>query len=205
MHPQLRRQRLACRSLAVLCASLLACAATAPRAQTNCAEPAPDTPIEALDVFSNTRYTEEHAYGYEVELWRAGTCLIGMLLYSEGLQDATPTGLLENVRYDAVSGALSFGARLSTIRESIGANGEQVAPPSQDYFTFRGTLDLERMSLEGTFEHQRRTATSAVPGEPETVVLPAGTSPRALYPDAATYGEWRQKLEPILQARGPKW
>ena len=149
--------------------------------------------------------TEEHAYGYDLLLWRAGTCLIGMLQFSAGLQGDTPMGLLENVSYDAATGALSFAARLSTIRESIGENGEQVAPPSQDYFTFRGTLDLQRRSIDGTFGHERRTATSATQREPETVALPARTSPDALYPDAATFGEWLQKLEPIVRARGPKW
>src|SRR6059036_1337382 len=70
--------------------------------------------IRVVGAFSNMRYTEEHAYGYTVDLWRAGDCLFGFLLASEGLAGDTPTGLLEEVQYNERTGALSFRARLST-------------------------------------------------------------------------------------------
>ena len=44
----------------------------------------PDRPIRAIGNFSNMRYTEEHAYGYAVELWRDGDSAIGLFLVSEG-------------------------------------------------------------------------------------------------------------------------
>jgi hypothetical protein len=55
--------------------------------------------------FSNVRYTAEHAYGYAVQLWRDGDRLIGLLMVSEGLQGDTPTGMLENVRFNSRTGA----------------------------------------------------------------------------------------------------
>src|ERR1017187_3008288 len=65
----------------------------------------PDRPIRAIGDFSNVRYTEEHAYGYTVELWRDGNSAIGLFLVSEGLQGDTPMGMLENVRFDSRTGA----------------------------------------------------------------------------------------------------
>jgi hypothetical protein len=56
----------------------------------------PDRSISPIGEFSNERYTEEHAYGYAVELWRDGDSAISLFLVSEGLQGDTPAGLLEN-------------------------------------------------------------------------------------------------------------
>ena len=45
--------------------------------------------VNAVGAFSNMRYTEEHAYGYIVELWRAEDCLFGLFLSSSGLMGDT--------------------------------------------------------------------------------------------------------------------
>src|SRR5689334_24629497 len=66
-----------------------------------------DRPIRAIGEFSNMRYTEDHAYGYEVELWRDRDAVIGLLFVSEGLQGDTPTGVLKNVRFNSRTGAMS--------------------------------------------------------------------------------------------------
>ena len=89
----------------------------------------PGRPVRAIGEFSNMRYTEEHAYGYAVELWRDGDSAIGLLLVAEGLQGDTPTGTLDNVRFDARTGALSFTAKL-TIGVAILPGGRQ--EPSRD-------------------------------------------------------------------------
>lgn len=44
------------------------------------------SPVSAIGAFSNMRYTEEHAYGYVVELWRAEDCLFGLFFSSNGLK-----------------------------------------------------------------------------------------------------------------------
>ena len=37
----------------------------------------PDRPIRSMGEFSNMRFTEDHAYDYEVELWRDRESVIG--------------------------------------------------------------------------------------------------------------------------------
>src|ERR1700719_513521 len=70
-------------------------------------------PITFVGEFSNMRYTEEHAYGYSVQLWREGSAVFGLLLASEGLAGDTPAGLLEDLKYDPRAGKLSFQAKLT--------------------------------------------------------------------------------------------
>jgi hypothetical protein len=188
----------------ILFLASLAGAATASLAQTNCSELPPDTRVEPLGRFSNTRYTEEHAYGYDVLLWQAGDCLIGILQYSAGLSGDTPTGLIERVEYVPSTGGLSFGARLTTGLTAARENGELVSRPSRDYFTFRGTLDLAERTLAGTVEHGQGLAPTAAETDVETIALQAQDS-SSTYPNAATFGGWQEQLAPILAARGPKW
>ena len=83
------------------------------------------------------RYTEEHAYGYAVELWRDGDSAIGLFFVSEGLQGDTPTGMLENIKFDPPTGVLSFTARLTTGAVLLPGGRQE---PSRDRFEFSGTL-----------------------------------------------------------------
>jgi hypothetical protein len=73
-------------------------------------QPASDGPVRALGHFSNMRYTEEHAYGYSLLLWRQGDRIFGLLLIAHGMQADFPTAPLENVRFDPKTGRLSFEA-----------------------------------------------------------------------------------------------
>src|SRR5689334_12968176 len=93
--------------------------------------------ISVVGEFSNMRFTGEHAYGYSVQVWRAGGQLVGLFLASEGLAGDTPAGILENVTFDTRTGALSFRAKLS-IGSDVQANGSQA--PSWDLFEFTGKL-----------------------------------------------------------------
>ena len=104
----------------------------------DCARLAPDARIAPLARFSNMRYTEEHAYGYDVLLWQAGDCLVGMLQHSEGLIGDTPMGLLESVEFDPSTGAIAFAAKLTMGLKAAVEDGEAVYRPSRDYFTFTG-------------------------------------------------------------------
>jgi hypothetical protein len=70
------------------------------------------------------KFTEEHAYGYSVQLWRQGDEVFGFFEASEGLAGDTPAGILDEVQFDPRSGALSFKAKL-TIGVALLAAGQQ--------------------------------------------------------------------------------
>ena len=143
-------------------------------------------PITFVGEFSNMRYTEEHAYGYTVQLWREGTAVFGLFLASEGLAGDTPTGLLDDLKYDPRSGQLSFKAKLTM---GLDARNQ----PSHDLFEFDGKMSARAVS--GVLKHA---------AAPERVNLrkvrtdPAFDQPR-------TYDEWKRQTDDILRRRGPKW
>ena len=157
-----------------------------------------DRPIRAIGEFSNMRYTEEHAYGYTIELWRDGDSVIGLLLVSEGLQGDTPTGVLENVRFDSRTGALSFTAKL-TIGVVLLPGGRQ--EPTRDLFEFSGTL--KATVLTGTLKRSDARQPSR-PGSRERVQLKTRPGRPVMFP-AGSYAEWKRQADEILKHRGPKW
>jgi len=157
----------------------------------------PDRPIRAIGEFSNMRYTEEHAYGYTIALWRDGDTAIGLFLVSEGLQGDTPTGMLENVRFDSRTGALSFTAKLTT-GATILPGGRQ--EPSRDLFEFSGTL--KATTLTGSIMRSDQRQPSRL-GSRERVQLKV--QPQTVTLPASSYAEWRRQAEEILKRRGPKW
>ncbi len=157
-----------------------------------------ERPISVVGHFSNMRLTEEHAYGYSVELWRQGDLLLGFFLASEGLQGDTPTGLLGDLKHDAKTGALSFRARLSI---GVVYSQEHDGVPSRDVFEFAGILGKHR--LAGTL--QRLDA--LCPRDPprtEKVVLLRSKSNDELEP-YKSLADWRKSADEILKFRGPKW
>jgi hypothetical protein len=157
----------------------------------------PNRPIHAIGEFSNMRYTEEHAYGYAVEVWCDGDSAIGLFLASEGLQGDTPTGMLENVRFDSRTGALSFTAKLTTGLAVLPGGRQE---PSRDLFEFDGTL--KATVLTGTLKRSDPRQPSR-PGSQERVRLKK--QPRAALFPAGSYVEWKRQADEILKRRGPKW
>lgn len=162
-----------------------------------CGRIAPTEPISVVGAFSNIRYTEEHAYGQTVLLWRAGKCLIGLFESAQGLQGDTPIGELQDVTHDANSGALKFSAKLTV---GVIAGRGMPEQPSRDLFNFDGTLGPER--LTGALAHA--TQFDARPPA-RNVVLTTSTGDAESMHGFTTYGAWREKWEPILKRRGPKW
>ena len=163
-----------------------------------CATIAPGAPISAVGAFSNMRFTKEHAYGETVLLWRAGDCIFGLFESSQGLQGDTPIGELHDVTYNPDTGALKFTAKLTTgvITGPASPTGE----PSRDLFTFDGFLGPSR--LTGALIH----ATQLDPRPPaRNIALGASVRDAEFMRGSATYGAWREKWEPILKLRGPKW
>lgn len=106
-------------------------------------------PVTPVGVFASWRFTEEHQYGAEVRLWRVGDRLLGLFFQKEGLVGDLPTGLLEQVGFEAATGRLSFEAQLST-----GLHGCRAHPlvPSWDLFRFEGRLS--DTALAGVLAHQ---------------------------------------------------
>jgi hypothetical protein len=101
---------------------VLALASSAP-AQEDCGRIAPGTPVSWVGRYTNVRSSEAtgeaHEYGYTVDLWKAGACVIGRLLVHEGLVGHARAIRLESPRYDRKSGTLAFKARVS-YRENSG-------------------------------------------------------------------------------------
>src|SRR5947208_349189 len=87
------------------------------------------------------RYTEEHAYGYTVELWREGETLFGLFLASQGLP------AIRQPEYKTHHGCRRPGS------------GKQ--EPSRDFFEFEGTLS--RAAVAGALRHSDRLRTGGPP------------------------------------------
>jgi hypothetical protein len=157
----------------------------------------PSRAIRDIGEFSNLRHTEEHAYGYVIELWRDGDSVIGLFFSAEGLQPDMPAGTIENVRFDSRTGALSFTAKLST-GVVILPGGRQ--EPTRDLFEFSGTL--RATALTGTIQRsdQRQPARAA---SRERVQLKIQQQATML--TAGSYAEWKGRADEILKDRGPKW
>jgi hypothetical protein len=155
--------------------------------------------IQSIGRFSDMRYTEEHAYGHAVMLWRAGGCVFGLFESSEGLAGDTPTGLLTDVRYNP-SGALSFAAKLTTGMTNMAGPGTPV--PSRDLFRFIGRLGAT--ALEGKLRRSDELRPAVEPADIH-IVLRRIPEQDGLLDEAKTYRAWREAVEPILRFRGPKW
>jgi hypothetical protein len=156
--------------------------------------------ISQVGAFSNMRYSDEHAYGYSVMLWRSGDCLFGLFESSDGLAGDSPIGELRNVAYDSMSGGLKFSAKLSM--GVVGAKSSRDFEPSRDLFTFDGSIHAN--TVTGVIRH----AVQNTPNTPRTrvdVVLRTSPPARELMGDATTFGKWLEVWRPILQRRGPKW
>jgi hypothetical protein len=168
--------------------------------QSNCSKIPDSTAIQPVGAFSNMRFTEEHAYGYTVDLWRAGKCLFGLFEASEGLSGDTPTGLLNPVRHDAATGKLAFAARL-TMGVTKPNNGTDWVP-SRDSFDFNGRLGTRVLKGRLSRSDQLRPELRAVDQE---IVLPLSKQQQEFMIQAGNFAEWHKQAEAILQARGPKW
>lgn len=162
-----------------------------------CAPISPGAAVSEVGAFSNMRFTAEHAYGETVLLWRAGICVFGLFSSSQGLQGDTPIGELQDVIYSPESGALKFTAKLTM--GVIAGPGSATAQPSRDLFTFDGRLDVS--GLTGSLQH----ITQLGPSPARTVVLNASARDAALMRAPGTYRAWREKWEPVLIRRGPRW
>jgi hypothetical protein len=143
------------------------------------------------------RFTQEHAYGSQVDLWRQGNELFGHFLYSEGLSGDTPTGRIENVSYDPSSRRVSFEARLTMGTHYCKTHS---GLPSRDKFSFNGTLNKE--SITGRLQRDHGLHPE-VPGPRQAVRLEKKVSPGLN--EFESRHQWEQYSREILRHRGPRW
>ena len=161
------------------------------------------SPVTTVGAFSNMRYTEEHAYGYVVELWRAEDCLFGLFFSSSGLIGDTPVGRIESISFDKNTRSISFNARLT-----MGVIPASTAPsspwvPSKDAYKFSGVL--EKDSLDGTLSHEILNYPSKQIPVSEKLILPRTNDESIGMSSFHTFSEWETYAKSLLSHRGPKW
>lgn len=185
----------ALKTLLILCATI----AFSLLLHATCAPAYAEGKVEPIGAFTNMRFTEEHAYGYTVKLWRDGDRLFGFLMVSEGLAGDTPTGLLEDVNYDPATHRLSFYARLT-----IGLFYDKTynGVPSQDVFRFKGIMRKDEVT--GSIVLTNMLTPEAAP-QREDVVLKHSGEQSSDMPVYESYEGWKRVADEILKRRGPKW
>jgi hypothetical protein len=159
----------------------------------------PDS-VRLLASFDDYVFTEEHQYGYEVELYLLGDSLTGLFSHSEGLIGDTPTGLIDVESYDPRSGALRFKAKLST---GITWDDERRSVPSRDLYTFEGTIAGD--SLSGVLEWRDMLHTKKIFTERDTVTLKRRGNDADRADAVRSREDWERLIQTILARLGPKW
>jgi len=153
----------------------------------------------AIGSYSDMRFTEEHQYGSEVQLWKEGTDLFGLFSYAEGLMGDTPIGLLEDVKYDPASGTIAFRSRLTTGQHFCKVHNNV---PSRDVFFFQGTLT--NSSLTGVLKRSDALHPEN-PAREEKVSLKKMAGEAWDQPSYDSRAGWEAAVKQILTLRGPKW
>jgi hypothetical protein len=136
--------------------------------------------VRVHGAFSNIRTTPEHAYGYVVQLWRAGPQLVGFFKFTDGQQSDFDTGTLDNVEYDPAIAKLTFESH-------------------DRQFRFSGTLRAKELT---------GTLTRVYPGGGErlqTVDVTLAASARTVEAmhDFPTIKEWNAEAAKVLARSGP--
>ncbi|MBN7136977.1 hypothetical protein A7A76_19745 [Lysobacter enzymogenes] len=187
--------------IATFALSLAFAAATPPAAAAEAAATRSNA-VETVGVYSNVRigHSEDpHAYGYDVELYRHNGALFGLFYSSQGLAGDTPRGRLQDVRFDAASGKLSFRAKLTVGREYSKDSGDD-GRPSRDLFEFDGRLSAK--SLAGTVLHRSGYRPQEV-DERETVKLKLDPQRTRDAREFAPASRAAWEAEPV--PNGPEW
>ncbi|QQP99690.1 hypothetical protein [Lysobacter enzymogenes] len=182
-------------SLALALAATPSLAARAPAAAAQAA-------VETVGVYSNVRVSggeDPHAEGYDVELYRENGVLFGLFYSSQGMVGDTPRGRLQDVRYDAASGKLSFRAKL-TIGQEFSKDSGPDGRPSRDLFEFDGTLGAK--TLSGALLHRSGYAPSET-GERQMVTLKRDAQRSRDAGELAPASRAQWLAEPV--PNGPQW
>jgi len=139
---------------------------------------------ESSWTFDPNATQQEMAYG--LELWRDPTVgIVGHLNYPV-MEADTPAGRIDNVRYDATTGSISFRARVRALGER-----------PNEVHEFTGKLNPD--SIDGTF---KRYVEDGALIQTQQVVLKKQRLFENNFEDLVS---WQERYsEPILQFRGPR-
>lgn len=151
-----------------------------------------------LGSYSNMEYTEEHQYGFEVDLWKVRNTLSGHFLHSEGLVGDTPIGLLTNIQFSPSTGELSFETEL-TIGIHFCKDHKYV--PSKNRYEFHGKLkenELTGILTERDGLHSNKIIRT------QKIKLDRDEEKEMLLKDIKTFKDWENYSNAILNRRGPK-
>jgi hypothetical protein len=165
------------------------------QAQTVLPEAKKELPVKPIGTFMRVKSDGEHAYGYDIELWKQGDKICGLISAHQGLIGDPPTGLLENVRFDPKTRRFSFTAKLS-LGMLVGNDDKEI--PSHDVFEFDGTLTDTRIA-----GNLQITSQSSV--EKKKLNLPRSKDWSKEMSAYKSFAEWKVYADEILDFRGPRW
>jgi hypothetical protein len=153
--------------------------------------------ITWIGSFSNFKFTMEHQYGAGVDLWKEDGKIFGTFSYAQGLAGDTPTGLLENISFDNLTGKISFTAKLTTGMHRCDVHNNIY---SRDLFVFNGVL--KKTTMTGVLKeldalHQNSTTKVA------RVTLKVQKKEYGI--EFKGREDWESHVRDIIQFRGPKW
>ena len=154
-------------------------------------------PFTALGAYSNFRFTQEHQYGAQVELWKDGSSLVGLFFYSEGLMGDVPAGPLEKIEFAPATGKITFSAKLTRGEHSCRAHNNV---PGRDLYHFEGVLTAA--SITGILKHADGLHPEQAPTEEKIVLQKLEAASIIQYQNRE---EWENATKTILKHRGPKW
>lgn len=169
------------------------CGAAAGRAQTS------EPPVKALGTFMRITSDGEHDYGYDVELWRQGERIFGLISAHDGLIGDPPTGLLENVQFNPQTRKFSFTAKMSL---GVNLDKDYKSIPTREVFEFEGFLTTARLVGNLVINDKSPGDKSR---EKKKLNLPRSKSESRTMDEYKTFAEWKAWADFILDIRGPKW
>lgn len=136
--------------------------------------------VRAVGSFTNVESNGEHQWGYSIKIWKQGDKIFGLISGDSAsrLVGDPPTGILENVIFDAKTGKISFRATL----------------PS-DVYEFDGIL---------TKKYLAGKLLNTTLNKIEKITLPKSIELSAEMEEYQSYEEWKVYVDRILKFRGSK-
>jgi hypothetical protein len=155
--------------------------------------------IASIGCFLNVQNSGEHASGYSVRLWFQGDQVIGLIDFHRGLAGDPPMGILTDVRHDALTGKISFKAKLTSGLHSCRIHNNV---PSHDMLSFKGFLKPD--GLVGNIQlEDRLDSPPVIVDDRENLVMLRAVD--CLTQDYANYDAWWKDWQAVYKARGAKW
>jgi hypothetical protein len=153
--------------------------------------------IEILGHYSDVRITQEHAYGHEIELYKNGEIVFGMLTVRNGQNADPPRGLVQDVYYNIENNALSFKALLSC---GLANDEKGKWIKSRDIFQFYGLLTKDKVS--GILYHWNALKPNHLPTSKE-ISLTIRVERGLVKP--SSYKEWKEQNVKLMKQIDNIW